>query len=326
MAEQTFLQEIKEFKFDFSWPNLRDYFIIIIGAVVQAVGMRIFLIPARLVSGGVSGIAQIADTWVNIPIGTMIFLGNIPLFILGWRHLGALRFVLRTALAVAAFSLFTDLLAIWFPSNGITNDLILQALYGGVLYGVGCGIIYRGKGTSGGSDILCRIINNATGIPITQTYLLVDAAVVLAGGFIFGWDLALYGVVVIYINGLAAEMVSEGGNVFRTAIIITNQPDAVSQQILHSMERGVTILPGTGAYTNQARPLLFCALTRAEIPKLKAIVSEADPEAFMVIGQANEALGEGFQPLHHHAPKNTRHTLHKEEIDIHHTNDDRQIV
>lgn len=311
MTDHSFLQEIKEFEFDFSWTNIRDYLIILIGALIQAVGMRMFLIPAHLVSGGVSGIAQILDTWVNIPIGAMILIGNIPLFILGWRHLGALRFILRTVLAVITFSLFTDLLGICFPATAITNDLILQSLYGGVLYGIGCGIVYKGKGTSGGSDILCRIINNATGIPITQTYLLVDAVVVLAGGFIFGWDLALYGVVVIYINGLAAEMISEGGNIFRTAIIITNQPDAVSQQILHSMERGVTILPGTGAYTNEERPFLFCALTRSEIPKLKTIVSEADPEAFMVIGQANEALGEGFQPLHHHAPKISKHTLHK---------------
>lgn len=313
MSNLTFLQQVKEFRFDLSWQNIRDYLLILIGAFIQAIGIRLFLIPAHLVSGGVSGIAQILSTWVDFPIGAMIFIGNIPLFLLGWRYLGAIRFALRTIVAVAAFSLFTDLLGTLLPTADITHDLILQALYGGVLYGVGCGIIYKGKGTSGGSDILCRIITNYTGIPITQTYLIVDAVVVLAGGFVFGWDLALYGVVVIYINGLAAEMISEGNNIFRTAIIITNHPEVVSREIMNNMERGITILPGVGAYTNQDRPVLFCALTRSEIPKLKAIVSEADPLAFMVIGLANEALGEGFQPLHHHHPGDhvPKHTLHK---------------
>ncbi|MCD6577682.1 MAG: YitT family protein [Anaerolineaceae bacterium] len=274
-----------------------DYLFIILGALVQAVSMRLFLIPGLMVSGGISGAAQIIQFYTNWPIGVMVFLGNIPLFILGYRYLGGKRFALRTATAVALFSIFTDGLVFFLPTGGITDDLFLLALYGGVLLGVGLGLVYRGRGTSGGSDILGRILNHKKGVSISQAYLITDGLVVLASGFAFGWERALYGLVVIYISGLAAELVSEGNNILRNAMIVTNHPDEVASRICNILERGVTILPGTGAWTDQSRPVLYCVLTRSEINILKTIVSETDPKAFMVIGQVNEALGEGFQPL-----------------------------
>ena len=280
-----------------SRKTIADYLFIVLGALVQAVSMRLFLIPGLMVSGGISGAAQIIQFFTNWPIGVMVFLGNVPLFILGWRYLGGTRFALRTAAAVTLFSIFTDGLAFFLPAEGITDDIFLLALYGGILLGVGLGLVYRGRGTSGGSDILGRILNHKKGISISQSYLITDGLVVLASGFAFGWERALYGFIVIYISGLAAELVSEGNNILRMAMIVTNHPDEVSGQICKILERGVTILPGTGAWTGQSRPVLYCVLTRAEINILKTIVSESDPKAFMVIGQVNEALGERFKPL-----------------------------
>ncbi len=147
---------------------IADYLFIILGALVQAVSMRLFLIPGLMVSGGISGAAQIIQFFTNWPIGVMVFLGNIPLFILGWRYLGGTHFALRTAAAVTLFSIFTDGLAFFLPVEGITDDIFLLALYGGVLLGVGLGLVYRGRGTSGGSDILGRILNHKRGVPITQ--------------------------------------------------------------------------------------------------------------------------------------------------------------
>jgi len=274
-----------------------DYLFIILGALIQAVAMRLFLIPGRMVSGGISGAAQILQFFNDWPIGVMVILGNLPLFILGWRYLGGTRFALRTTVAVLLFSLFTDTLVYVLPREGITADIVLQALYGGVLLGAGLGLVYLGRGTSGGSDILGRILSHHKGVSISQAYLITDGLVVLASGFAFGWERALYGLIVIYVSGLTAELVSEGNNILRTAFIVTNRPDQICQSICSVLERGVTILPGTGAYTDQSRPVLYCVLTRAEINILKSIVHEADPAAFMVIGQANEALGEGFKPL-----------------------------
>jgi uncharacterized membrane-anchored protein YitT (DUF2179 family) len=121
--------------------------------------------------------------------------------------------------------------------------------------------------------------------------------VVLLGGLAFSWRLALYGLLVIYVSGLAAEMVSEGSSIFRSVMIISSQPDQITSQILTVLERGVTILPGTGAYTGSSRPVLYCVVTRSEVNQLKALVSDIDPDAFMVIGTAHEALGEGFRSL-----------------------------
>jgi len=282
---------------DFSWKRVQAYALILVGALVQALAMRLFLIPAGLVSGGVSGVAQLINAYTHWPIGLMVFFGNAPLFILGWRFLGGRRFALRSAVAVAVFSFFTDFLVLFIPRQGITDDLVLNTLYGGVVLGIGLGLVYRGQGTSGGSDILGRILNHRFNIPISQSYLITDSLVVLLAGFTFGWTRALYGLVLIYVSGLAAEMSSEGSNIFRTALIVTNQAEVVAKSIMSVMERGVTILPGTGAYTGAERPVLYCVVTRSEVNQLKALVREADPRAFMVIGQAHEALGEGFRPL-----------------------------
>ncbi|MCX6054100.1 MAG: YitT family protein [Chloroflexi bacterium] len=278
-----------------SWKTAQAYGLILLGALVQAFAMRLFLVPGELVSGGISGAAQILNHFIPFPLGVMIFLGNIPLFFLGWKFLGGSRFAFRTALAITGFSIFTDLLVFFIPVGGVTQDNVLNALFGGVLLGVGCGLVYRGQGTSGGSDILGRILNHRFGISISQAYLITDTVVVLAGGFAFSWEKALYGMVVIYVSGLAAEMVSEGSSIFRTVIIITEKSPAVAQAIMEILERGVTILAGTGGYTSADRPVLYCVITRSEVNQLKELVKDIDPKAFMVIGVAHEALGEGFR-------------------------------
>jgi len=282
---------------ELTWKIAQDYGLLILGALVQAFAMRLFLVPGLLVSGGISGAAQIINHFISFPIGVMVFVGNIPLFVLGWRYLGGYRFAIRTAVAVAAFALFTDLLVLFLPASGVTNDNVLNSLFGGVLLGVGLGIVYRGQGTSGGSDILGRILNHRLGISISQAYLITDTIVVLAGGFAFSWEKALYGMVVIYVSGIAAEMISEGSSIFRTVIIITTETERVTKAILDVLERGVTILSGTGGYTNTDRPVLYCVVTRSEVNQLKQLVKETDPKAFMVIGVAHEALGEGFRPF-----------------------------
>ena len=280
-----------------TWKTVQDYSLVLVGALVQALAMRLFLVPGQLVSGGISGAAQIVNHFVDFPIGVMVFLGNAPLFILGWRYLGGKRFALRTAIAVGAFSLFTDLLTLFIPAAGMTQDNVLNTVFGAILYGAGLGLVYRGQGTSGGSDILGRILNRRFGISISMAYMITDSLVVLAGGFAFSWEKALYGLGVIYISGLAAEAVSEGQSVYRTAIIVTSAHEQVMSEIMTELERGVTVLSGTGGYTGESRPVLYCVITRSEVNQLKELVKEIDPQALVVIGSAHEVLGEGFREL-----------------------------
>jgi uncharacterized membrane-anchored protein YitT (DUF2179 family) len=289
-------------KMNKSWTSGKDYIFIVLGALAQAIALRLFLVPANLASGGISGISQIINHFTGWPIGVMVFLGNMPLFLIGWRFLGGRRFALRTAVAIVAYSLFVDMIPRlpFFPINGLTDDLVINSLYGAVVSGVGYGLVYRGGGTSGGSDILARILNHYRGIPMTQSYLMTDTVVILAAGGVFGWKEALYSIITLYVSGLVVDTVMEGGGTARAAMIITSQPGPVSEKILVEMERGVTILEGTGAYTGADRPVLYCVVTRSEVQQLKTIVHEADTKAFMVIGVAHEALGEGFQPFRKH--------------------------
>jgi len=289
------------------WPTVRDYFLIILAALLQALSLRLFFVPANLASGGVSGIAQLINHFTGWPIGLMILIGNVPLFALGWRFLGGSRFAMRTAVAIFAYSIFTDLILATplFGANGagtalindLHGDIFLNSFYGAIVSGIGYGLVYRARGTSGGSDILARILNHYRGIPMTQSYLMVDTVVILGAGFVFGWKQALYAMIALYVSGLVADATLEGGGTVRTAMIVTTEANIISQRVLEELQRGVTFLEGKGAYTGADRPVLYCVITRAEVATLKAIVHEADPRAFMVIGVAYEALGEGFRPL-----------------------------
>lgn len=281
----------------FTWRTARDYALILAGAALQALALRAFLVPAQLASGGVSGLAQIINHYTHWPIGLMVLLGNMPLFILGWRFLGGARFGFRTAFAVLAFSMLVDLPVRFLPERGITDDLVLNALYGGVVSGFGFGLVYRGQGTSGGSDILARILSNWRGISVSQSYLYTDALIILLAGLSFSWENALYALVMLYVSGLAAEAMSQGLNVARTALIVTQFPDQLTEQIIATLDRGVTILPGRGGYTQEERMVLYCVVMPSEVPRLKALVHQIDEKAFMVIGHAHEALGEGFRSL-----------------------------
>lgn len=287
------------------WPNLKDYLMITLASLIQAASLRIFFVPANLASGGVSGIAQLINHFTDWPIGLMVLIGNVPLFLLGWRFLGGQRFAMRTAAAIITYSLLTDLLLkipvfVYYTDiliNDLKGDIFLNSLYGAIISGIGYGLVYRARGTSGGSDILARILNKWRGVSMTQSYLMVDTAVILSAGFIFGWKAALYAMITLYVSGLVSETVLEGGGTVRTAMIVTNNPENVSARVIEELERGVTYLEGRGAYTGNSRPVLYCVVSRSEVATLKTIVHEIDPDAFMVIGVAHEALGEGFMPL-----------------------------
>ena len=165
-----------------SWWTVADYLLLVVGALVQAFALRLFLVPSRLLTGGVSGIAQIINSFTGWPIGAMVIIGNLPLFFIGWRYLGGARFAMRTGVAIIAFSIFTDFLVYVLPEGGLMEDLMLASIFGGAVFGVGLGFVYRAKGTSGGSDILGQILYHRKGVPMTQAYFAVDALVLLAEG------------------------------------------------------------------------------------------------------------------------------------------------
>ncbi|MFO7661778.1 MAG: YitT family protein [Chloroflexota bacterium] len=280
-----------------AYQLVKDYLLILLGSVILAVSLHLFFIPNQLVAGGLSGSAQLINSFTGWPIGTLTFIINIPLFILGWRLLGGRRFLARTVVSSLVFAVVLDGLELVWPGVKLTNDLALNALYGGVTAGIGAGLVFRAKATSGGTDILARILERRFAMPLSQAYLYTDGLVVFLAGLAFGWERALYAVIGLYIGGVVTEVTLNGSNIMRVATIITVKPEVVANRILRDLERGVTDWTGRGMYTGQVRHVLLCVVSRAEIVTLKSIIHEVDPEAFVIIGQAQEVLGEGFRSL-----------------------------
>lgn len=259
-----------------------------------AAAVNLFFEPYAIAPSGVSGLALIVNSATGLPIGLLILLGNIPIQYLAYRMLGGWAVVARTVYLVAVYSLAIDLLAPLFPARGITDDRLLAALFGGILGGIAGGIAYRVGGTFGGTSTLARILQLRLGLPLNNTYLYTDTAVVVLAGLIFGWEGALYAMVAIFIDGAAADYVLDGPSTIRTATVITNRPDDVAQAVIKRLGRGVTMWQGTGMYTGQPRAVLFVTVLRPQVGELRQVVFATDHDAFIVIGQGHTAYGEGF--------------------------------
>jgi uncharacterized membrane-anchored protein YitT (DUF2179 family) len=264
-------------------------------AIIGALSVIIFMAPAQVSPAGVSGLAVILNHLFNLPIGIMILIGNIPIQILAYKMLGGWRTVTGTLYVLVIYSFAIDLLTPYFPAHGVSDNTMLNALFGGILGGVSTGLVYLAGSTFGGTSTLGRIIQMKYGTPISTTSLYTDTLVIALAGLAFNsWEAALYALVALFIGGVATDYVLEGPSIIRTVLIITDHPRAVSDAILHQMGRGVTAWNGTGMFTNQQRTVLFITIARPQVGTVRQLVLEADPGAFIVIGQGQTAYGQGF--------------------------------
>ena len=274
--------------------NLRkvvpDYLLLTIGSIILAINFDVFLAPHNIAPGGTSGSAIIINKFTDWLPGITMLILTIPRLIIGFYYLGRFRFLIRSSYVTVLYSLGIDLMAKYLPP-AITDDLLLNALYGGILGGIGIGFIYRGGTSPAGTSVISRVINLKTGIPNSQVYMLIDGSVILVAGLVFGWEMALYAFVTLFIWGLVADYVLEGPSVVRTALIVTDEPENVSQALLNRMGIGVTSWTGKGMYTHTEHATLFCALKRPDVKILTSIVKEADPRSFVVISQGHQAMG-----------------------------------
>lgn len=274
--------------------NLRkavpDYLLLTIGSIILAINFDVFLAPHNIAPGGTSGSAIIINKFTDWLPGITMLILTIPMLIIGFYYLGRFRFLIRSSYVTVLYSLGIDLMAKYLPP-AITDDLLLNALYGGILGGIGIGFIYRGGTSPAGTSVISRVINLKTGIPNSQVYMLIDGSVILIAGLVFGWEMALYAFVTLFIWGMVADYVLEGPSVVRTALIVTDEPEIVSQALLNRMGIGVTSWTGKGMYTHTEHATLFCALKRPDVKILTSIVKEADPRSFVVISQGHQAMG-----------------------------------
>ena len=263
------------------------------GCAVTALGISVFLVPNRIAAGGVTGLATVIHYWTGWPVGIVSLVLNVPLFLIGFRLIGN-SFGLKTLAATLVLSLFIDLFASIGP---ITDDLLLAALAGGVMTGVGLGFVFRQDSTTGGTDLAARIIHDRVSyISIAQVLLIIDIAVVLTAAVSFrSYELALYAAVTLVVTTKIIDSVTVGINYTKAAHIISLKSDDVSRRLLQELDRGVTGLEGKGMYTGVRKDVLICVLRSRQVPRLKRIVKDVDPDAFVYLTDAREVFGEGFQ-------------------------------
>lgn len=277
------------------WNILAEFSGVTLGVLLTALGLNIFLIPNKIAAGGVSGIATVLHYLVHLPVGmTMLFL-NVPLFIMGIYRLG-LKFGFRSLYGTISLSLLIDVLAPFMPVP--TRDPLLAAIFGGVLIGLGLGLVFKYRGTTGGTDLAAAVLRTYTGANVGQLLFMVDAVVVLAAGFAFkSWELAMYALITIFITAWLIDMVQEGISFAKAFFIISSEPEKMASAVLREMDRGATVLRGRGAYSGIDRDVLLVVVNRSEVTRLKDLIKSIDKGAFVILTNAHEVLGEGFKPL-----------------------------
>lgn len=284
-----------------------SYTLIILGSFILAAGFVFFISPYRIVPGGVYGIAIVIHhltkgmfEWApdGLPIGLMGLIMNIPLTILGIKILGP-RFGVKTVVGFVLSSVFMDgITYFWGESPLVEGDALLSSIFGGVLVGIGLGMIFKAKATSGGSDIIAMIIAKYTSLPLGQLMIYVDSAIVLLGLVVFAdWKIPLYSWIVIFVTGKMIDVVLQGISYDKTLFIISEKYEEIRERIIVDLNRGGTYIPGKGMFNGSDKTIIFTVVNRREMAILEEFIHKIDPHAFVTVLEANEILGEGFKSL-----------------------------
>ena len=285
------MQKLKEIDFVREGRQIvKDYLLIVLGTLIAGWSFGSFFLPHDIAPGGVTGISTVLARFLPLSVGVMSFVINLPLFLLGWRTVGW-RFAVRSFAAMSLLSLFIDIL----PLHDLTGDVMLATIFGGALMGVGLGMVVRGGATTGGTDMAAKMIHNVIGFAsIAAILFAIDALVVVVAAMVFGVKAGLWALIALFVSSYAMDMVIQGFNTAMQFMIISNESDAIVRRIHGEIDRGCTRLMAEGTYSGKPVGTLVCVVSRVEAPRLKKIVAEIDPLAFVTVCSVHEALGEGF--------------------------------
>lgn len=283
--------------FSLNKKTLIHLFGIIFGSFLYAAGVALFLDPNNLAPGGLIGIAVILNRMVHIDTGTLYFILNIPIVILGWWKFGS-KFIASTFFAIAINSAMTNGLAKFPP---VTTEPLLAALAGSILVGVGIGIVFLCGATTGGTDIIVKVLRTKyKHLKTGFLFLMTDIVIVSASGLVFkDFNVVLYAFIAVSVSGKAMDYVLYGSDEAKLIYIISNQAEHIAARILEEMEIGATFLTGQGAYTGTDKKVIMCVVQKKRAPELEDIVKHEDKDAFMIVSSANEIYGEGYKNILH---------------------------
>lgn len=273
--------------------QLKSYVLVALGCVLGGAAYPLFLVPNNIAPGGITGVATIFNYLWNWPVGMTSMLLNLPLFLIGFRSMGRV-FVFRSFVATVLFSACIDLIQL----PPLIDDMLLASVYGAILLGLGLGLIMRGGATTGGSDMIARMVNKRFPLLTVGTFLfIVDCSVILAAGFTMSAEKALYALINIFVSAKVVDLVLAGFGSAKACFIITGRAERIADRILHELDRGATLVPAKGAYSKEDRTVLISVVSNAEVIPLKRIVRSEDEKAFVFISDTHETLGEGFANL-----------------------------
>ena len=267
--------------------ELKNNVLVGLGLLVAAVAYRMYLVPNQVVAGGFTGVGQLLNHLLGISVGTVNIALNVPLFLISMKSMG-IRFGVRSLIAMVLLSLLID----HIPLPAATDDMLLAAVYGGAISGIGFGLVLRGSATTGGTDMLASLLHRL--IPVLRVSY---GIFFIASAFAFEPQAAMYGLISTFLCNVMVDLVLEGPNSAHSYFIISDRSDAIAERILKDMDRGVTALEAMGMYSHNHKQVLLCVVSRFETMRLRRIIFEADPHAFVIANKAHEVLGEGFKPV-----------------------------
>lgn len=260
------------------------------GVVLTAVVFPLFFIPNDIAPGGITGIATLIRALLGFPVGMTAIVLNIPLFIIGYRQMGH-SFVLKSIAATVGISLLIDLL----PTDAVTNDPMLAAIFGGILMGFGIGLVIRSGATTGGTDMAATLLHaHIPIISVGSVLLFIDFLVIIASGIIFDLQSAMYALISVFLATQVMDRTVEGLGSAKAFFVFSKKTQEIASEVLINMGRGATLLHAKGAYSQRESEVLLCVIIRTQIPQFKAIVNALDPSAFLIVTDVREAMGEGF--------------------------------
>lgn len=280
---------------------LLEYGSIIVGAFIVAAGFVFFINPYKFVPGGVYSIGIVVHHFFPaIAVGTVGLVIDVPLVLIGIRILGP-KFGAKTLVGMVLTPIFMNTLTYFIGEDnplGLADELLLSCIFGGITLGIGLGLIFRARATSGGSDIIAMIIGKFNNMPVGQILIIVDSIIVLIGLVVFkDWKIPLYSWLIIYITGQVIDIILKGFSADNALFIISEKHEEIRQVLMYNLERGGTYLKGEGMYTGEQKNVIFVVVSRRELPILKSMIHRIDERAFVSVISTSETMGEGFLPL-----------------------------
>jgi uncharacterized membrane-anchored protein YitT (DUF2179 family) len=277
--------------YEMIWLQTKKIAVVVAGAVLNALSMNLFLIPANVYSSGFTGIAQLLskvisdNTSINVSMGFLLLLLNIPVAILGWKKVGK-SFTIYSFLSVALSSLFLTLI----PIKQVSHDILLNAVFGGVILAIGVGITLKWGASTGGVDIIAMVLSRMKDKPVGPYMFILNGIIIITAGFLYGWEKALYTLVTLYTSTRVIDAIHTR-HAKLTAMIITKKADEMKKAIHAKLIRGITMIPAKGAFSNESREMLMIVITRYELYDLEGIIKDVDPKAFTNIIQTTNIYG-----------------------------------